>query len=263
MKIPLKRKIDSFLKEWKNTANHLPLIVKGARQIGKTESIRFFAHQNYKNIVEINFSLQPEFKKIFDQGFSVNNILKNISFIRPDSVFEKGNTLIFFDELQAMPNCATSLKSFKEDGRYDVICSGSLMGISYQEIEANSVGYKQEYRMYSMDFEEFLWAHGYKENQIEDIYHYLKNSQALPNLTFNILSECFKDYLVIGGMPAIVKNFIEKKNFSGSLELQRMLLNDYEEDIIKYASGLDKAKILNIYRSIPLFLGKDNKKFKI
>lgn len=263
MKIPLKRKIDSFLKEWKNTANHLPLIVKGARQIGKTESIRFFAHQNYKNIVEINFALQPEFKKIFDQGFSVNNILKNISFIRPDSVFEKGNTLIFFDELQAMPNCATSLKSFKEDGRYDVICSGSLMGINYQEIEANSVGYKQEYRMYSMDFEEFLWAHGYKETQIEDIYHYLKNTQPLPNLTFNILSECFKDYLVIGGMPAIVKNFIEQKNFSGCLELQRMLLNDYEEDIIKYASGLDKAKILNIYRSIPLFLGKDNKKFKI
>lgn len=263
MKTVLKRKIDVFLKEWKKRTKKLPLIVKGARQVGKTASIRIFAHKNYKHLVEINFVLQSEFRSIFDQGFAVDTIIKNISFINPGFVFEPGKTLIFFDELQALPNCATSLKSFKEDGRYDVICSGSLMGISYQAIESNSVGYKEEYEMHAMDFEEFLWAKGYRKNQIEDIYEYLKNVRAIPDVQFNVLSECFKDYLVTGGMPAVVKTFIEQKNYSGCLKLQRMLLRGYEEDITKYAAGLDKAKILNVYRSIPVFLGQENKKFQI
>ncbi|MGI5173884.1 ATP-binding protein [Treponema sp. OMZ 840] len=263
MKRILKRKIDRFLKEWKNRTKKLPLIVKGARQVGKTASIRIFAHKNYKHFVEINFALQTEFRSIFDQGFAVDTIIKNISFINPGFIFEPGKTLIFFDELQALPNCATSLKSFKEDGRYDVICSGSLMGLSYQAIESNSVGYKEEYQMYAMDFEEFLWAKGYRKNQIEDIYGYLKNVRAIPDVQFNVLSECFKDYLVTGGMPAVVKTFIKQKNYSGCLKLQRMLLRGYEEDITKYAAGLDKAKILNVYRSIPVFLGQENKKFHI
>ena len=154
----LKRKADNFLLSWKNDKAHLPLIIKGARQIGKTDAIEHFAKNNYKSVVEINFVLQKQFKSIFDDGFEVDTIIKNISFINPNFEFIPGETLLFFDEIQDCINCATSLKSFRIDGRYDVICSGSLMGINYHEIESNSVGNKQDYEMYSMDFEEFLWA---------------------------------------------------------------------------------------------------------
>ena len=171
----LKRKIDEYLIEWKSDLERKPLIVKGARQIGKTESIRNFAKSNYKSVIEINFVLQKQYKDIFNDGFEVDNIIKNISLRNPNFEFIPGNTLIFFDELQECINCATSLKSFNQDGRYDVICSGSLMGINYNEIESNSVGNKEDYEMYSMDFEEFLWAKGYKKEQIESLYEHMKN----------------------------------------------------------------------------------------
>ncbi len=148
----LRRKIDQYLIDWKNDKNKMPLIVKGARQNGKTDSIKNFAENNYKYLVEINFALDKQYLDIFDNGFDVDNILKNISFKNPDFKFVPNETLIFFDELQACPNCATSLKSFNQDGRFDVICSGSLMGINYKEIESNSVGNKIDYDMYSMDF---------------------------------------------------------------------------------------------------------------
>ena len=259
----LKRKIDMYLANWKSNPDHLPLIVKGARQIGKTSSIENFALNNYNSIVGINFALQKQYKSVFDDGFDVDTILKNISLINPDFVFIPGETLIFFDELQACPNCATSLKSFKIDGRFDVICSGSLMGISYREIESNSVGYKEDYEMYSMDFEEFLWAKGYKQEQIDAMYEKMLNITPLSNTEFDVMLENFREYIVLGGMPAIVKSFVENKNYSGTLKLQKQILLDYEEDITKYAQGLDQGKILNIYRKIPVFLGKENKKFQI
>ena len=252
-----------YLANWKSNPDHLPLIVKGARQIGKTSSIENFALNNYNSIVGINFALQKQYKSVFDDGFDVDTILKNISLINPDFVFIPGETLIFFDELQACPNCATSLKSFKIDGRFDVICSGSLMGISYREIESNSVGYKEDYEMYSMDFEEFLWAKGYKQEQIDAMYEKMLNITPLSNTEFDVMLENFREYIVLGGMPAIVKSFVENKNYSGTLKLQKQILLDYEEDITKYAQGLDQGKILNIYRKIPVFLGKENKKFQI
>lgn len=259
----LKRKIDMYLANWKLNPERLPLIVKGARQIGKTSSIENFALNNYKSMVGINFALQKQYKSVFDDGFDVDTILKNISLINPDFVFIPGETLIFFDELQACPNCATSLKSFKIDGRFDVICSGSLMGISYREIESNSVGYKEDYEMYSMDFEEFLWAKGYKQEQIDAMYEKMLNKTPLSNTEFDVMLKNFREYMVLGGMPAIVKSFVENKNYSGTLKLQKQILLDYEEDITKYAQGLDQGKILNIYRKIPVFLGKENKKFQI
>ena len=144
----LRRKIDAFLLDWKNNPDRKPLIVKGARQIGKTRSIEHFAAQNYENVIQINFVEQKKYKEIFNDGFEVDTILKNISLLNPDFRFMPGKTIFFFDELQACPNCATSLKFFKLDGRFDVICSGSLMGINYKEIESNSVGYKEDYEMY-------------------------------------------------------------------------------------------------------------------
>lgn len=259
----LRRKIDNYLLEWKSNSDKLPLIVKGARQIGKTASIKNFAENNYKSIIEINFALQKQFKDIFDEGFEIDTIIKNISLRKPEYEFVAGETLIFFDELQECPNCATSLKSFKLDGRYDVICSGSMMGINYNEIESNSVGYKEDYEMYSMDFEEYLWAKGYKTEQIEDLYKHMIEVVPFSDLEIQVMFENFREYVVLGGMPAIVNSFIKNKNYSGTLKLQKQILLDYEEDITKYAGGLDKGKILNIYRKIPMFLGKDNKKFQI
>ena len=259
----LKRKIDDFLIEWKNNKDRLPLIVKGARQIGKTDSIENFARNNYKYFIEINFALQPEFKSIFDNGFNVDTIISNISLINNDFVFVPGETLIFFDEMQDCINSATSLKAFNIDRRYDVICSGSMMGINYKEIESNSVGNKQDYTMHSMDFEEFLWAKGYKENQIEDLYRCMKECKPLTTTQFDVMMLNFKDYMILGGMPAIVAKYIENKNFSGILTMQEQILKDYEEDIAKYAEGFDKARILNAYRKVATFLGNENKKFQV
>ena len=171
--------------------------------------------------------------------------------------------MIFFDELQDYINCATSLKSFKLDGRFDVICSGSLMGINYNEIESNSVGYKEDYEMYSLDFEEYLWAKGYNNEQIEQLFQKMLAVQPLSTVEYEVMLENFKEYMVLGGMPQVVFTFIKQKNFSGTLKLQKQLLLDYEEDITKYAGGLDKGKILDIFRKIPVFLGKDNKKYQI
>lgn len=259
----LKRKIDKYLIDWKANPQRLPLIVKGARQIGKTASIELFASKHYKSVVEINFVLQKQYQSIFDDGFEVDTILRNISLINPDFTFPPNETLLFFDELQACPNCATSLKAFKLDGRFDVICSGSLMGISYKEIESNSVGHKEDYEMYSMDFEEFLWAKGYHTEQIDAMYEKMLSITPLSKVEFDVMMENFREYMVLGGMPAIVNSFVKNKNYSGTLKMQKQILLDYEEDITKYAQGLDKGKILNIYRKIPVFLGKENKKFQI
>ena len=259
----LKRKIDDFFIEWKNSSSKLPLIVKGARQIGKTNAIRNFGNNNYKTFIEINFALQPQFKTIFEEGFEVDNIIKNITLKMPELELNEHNTLIFFDEMQDCVSTATSLKAFREDGRYDVICSGSLMGINYKEIESNSVGNKEDYIMKSLDFEEFLWAKGYSNEQIDDLYKHMLDLKPLTDMQYNVMMSNFKEYMIVGGMPAIVSKFVENKNFSGILRMQQQILLDYEEDITKYAGGLDKTKILNCYRKIPVFLGNENKKFQI
>lgn len=259
----LKRKIDDYLIKWKKNPDRLPLIIKGARQIGKTNAIKNFGESSYKTYIEINFALQPQFKTIFEDGFEVDNIIKNITLKMPELELTENDTLIFFDEMQECVSTATSLKAFREDGRYDIICSGSLMGINYKEIESNSVGNKEDYIMRSLDFEEFLWAKGYKSEQIEDLYGHMLEQKLLSNTQYNVMMSNFKDYMIVGGMPAIVSKFIKNKNFSGILKMQQQILLDYEEDITKYAGGLDKTKILNCYRKISVFLGNENKKFQI
>lgn len=259
----LKRKIDAYLESWKNNPERKPLIVKGARQIGKTRSIEHFAAQHYKHVVKINFVEQIKYRDIFNDGFEVDTILKNISLLNPSFEFIPHHTLFFFDELQACPNCATALKFFQLDGRFDVICSGSLMGINYQEIESNSVGYKEDYEMHSMDFEEFLWAKGYDEQFIDNLYQSMIEVKPLSALQMEVLFTLFRDYICIGGMPEVVSTYIKNNNFSGTLSLQKQLLKDYEEDITKYVEGLDKAKVKAVYNHIPTFLAKENKRFQI
>ena len=259
----LKRKIDNYLLNWKSTSKRKPLVVKGARQVGKTESIRAFGKANYKSVIEINFVLQKKFRAIFDDGYEVDTIIRNISLLEPSWKFIPHETLLFFDELQKCPDCATSLKSFCEDGRYDVICSGSLMGIYYEEIESNAVGFKEDYEMHSMDFEEFLWAKGYREEQVENLYQHMLTLQPFSKIELDTMTDVFRDYMTLGGMPEVVKMYIDNGHFGGTLKLQRQLLKDYEEDITKYAKETDKAKILAVYSHISTFLAKENKKYQI
>ena len=258
----LKRKIDAYLKEWKNNPKHMPLIIKGARQIGKTASILNFASNEYEDVVYINFALEKKYKTIVDDGYDVNSIIKNISFLDPLKKFDKTNTLIIFDEIQDYPDIATSLKSFCLDKRYDVICSGSMLGINYNKIHSNSVGYKMDYEMYSMDFEEFLWALNYSDEQINIILEKMLNLEPFTNLQFGLFKKLFLDYCVLGGMPAIISSYIENNNFSNTLDMQKQIVLDYEEDVRKYAIGLDQTKIVSIYRSMPVQLAKENKKFQ-
>ena len=262
MALEINRKIDSFLKQWKESPDRKPLIIKGARQIGKTFSIEKFA-KSYANFVEINFVTNPEYRRIFTSGFSTDVIIKEISLQNPRFQFTPYQTLIFFDELQACPEAATSLKFFKLDGRYDVICSGSMLGVNYKDISSVSVGYKEDFEMHSLDFEEFLWAKGYRAEQIEDMYSHMKTLTPFSENEYDVWLSNFRDFTVLGGMPAVVKKFIQNGNFSGTLQEQRQILTDYEEDITKYAEGLDKGMVKNIYSHIPVFLAKENKRFQI
>lgn len=257
----LKRKIDIFLEDWKSNPDRKPLIVKGPRQVGKTESIRRFGDANYESVIYINFVEEPKYKLIATDGYSADSIVKNISRMDPTKKFVAGGSLIIFDEMQEFPDIATALKFFKIDGRFDVICSGSMLGINYRKIESNSVGYKSDYEMYSMDFEEFLWARGY--DAASDMLEHMKDLVPFNEVEMSVYGELFLDYCILGGMPAVVREFIEKGSFEGSLELQRQLIIDYKEDIRKYAEGLDQARILNVFNHIPAQLAKDNKKFQI
>ena len=262
--IYLKRKIDDFLLKWKADNDRKPLIVKGCRQIGKTESIRHFAKvAGYDSFIEINFVKEEKYKKIIVDGYTASAIIKNISLLDPSKRFIDGKTLIFFDEITEFPDIATSLKFFKEDGRFDVICSGSMLGVNYKKIESNSVGYKTDYEMYSLDFEEFLWAKGYKEDVIEDMLLHMKTFTPFNELEMSVYHGIFLDYVVLGGMPAVVKDYIQKGTFEGSLNTQHQLIADYKEDIRKYAQGVDQTRILNVFNSIASQLAKENKKFQI
>ena len=258
----LKRKIDDFLISWKESSDKKPLIVKGARQIGKTKSIEHFA-ECYENFVPINFALETKYQTICEDGFDADSIIKNISRIDPAKKFVDGKTLILFDEIQDFPEIAASLKSFCIDGRFDVICSGSMLGINYKKIQSNSVGYKSEFSMQSLDFEEFLWAKGYGDETVEDLLSHMKSGTAFNQTTMNVFNALFLDYCILGGMPKVVSNYIQKGTFEGSLELQQELIADYKEDIKKYVEGIDKTRVLNVFNHIPVQLAKENKKFQI
>lgn len=259
----LKRKIDSFLNQWKKSEDKKPLIIKGARQIGKTMSVEHFAIENYKSFININFVSEPQYKTIIRDGYTAEAITKNISMLSPKHKFIEGETLIFFDELQEFPEIATSLKFFKLDGRYDVICSGSLLGIHYKRIESNSVGHKIDYTLHSMDFEEFLWAKGYEESVIEDMYRHIIERTPFSELEHTVFMNLFMDYCILGGMPSIIDTHINSGIFEGILDMQRQLVLDYQEDVRKYVVGVEQTRILNVFNRIPVQLGQDNKKFQI
>ncbi len=221
-----------------------------------------FAKKNYENVVYINFALETKFTQILADGYDVESVIKNISLADPSFKFTPDKTIIIFDEIQENPDVATTLKSFKIDRKYDVICSGSMLGINYKKIHSNSVGAKTDYEMHSMDFEEFLWAKGYSQEQIDSILVHMIENKPFNENELSIFKSLFLDFCVLGGMPDVVKLYIETGTFSGTLDVQKQIRLDYEEDVRKYAESLDQTKIISVYRSIPAQLAKENKKFQ-
>lgn len=258
----IKRKIDKFLLDWKNDEERLPLVISGARQVGKTESILHFANENYENVVYINFIENPKFKGIVSDGYATQDIIKKISVADTSLRFIKNKTIIIFDEIQEQPDIATALKFFAIDKGYDVICSGSLLGINYKRIHSLSVGYKTDYEMYSLDFEEFLNANGYGEKYINDIFNHMLNLEKFSDVEYNTYKKMFLDYIVLGGMPKVVESYLSKNDFSDTDKIQMQIVDDYEGDVRKYVEGLSQSKIIKVLRSIPTQLAKVNKKFQ-
>ena len=257
------RKIDELLAEWRGNSARLPVLLNGARQVGKTESVRHFARKAYTNFIEVNFIRNPEFKGILNDGYSADAVIKRMSLINPALRFPAGCTLIFFDEIQEFPDIATTLKFFHEDGRFDVILSGSLLGIHYKRISSIAVGFKKDLVLRSFDFEEFLRARGYRDDFIERIYAHTAERRPFDALEEKVLRGHFMDFCVVGGMPKAVACFASSNTFEGILEIQRGILNDYRDDVRKYAEGLDQTRILNVFDHIAPQLAKENKKFQV
>lgn len=261
----LKRKIEDQLLEWKNTPNHSPLIVKGQRQCGKTSTINDFAAKNYKNVIYLNFFKNPGYMEIFTGSLEVDNLITTMSAILGnDAVFEPYETVIILDEIQDCPEARTALKFFKEDGRFDIIGTGSLLGVKGYGKKPKSVpvGAETLLEMFPLDFEEFLWANGINEQVFAKLQECLQNETPVPNALHNRMMQLLLQYTVIGGMPEVVQNFVDHKQMNLVLKIQRDILFSYEDDMIKYAEEKDKPLIRECFQSIPKQLSKENKKFQ-
>lgn len=258
----LKREILQKLQDWKQNKNKKCLIVQGARQIGKTYIIEYFGKNSYENFIELNFVENPSFCKIFEGDLDINTILANFSLYTPfASKLVPNKTLIFLDEIQACPNARTALKFFAIDKRFDVIASGSLLGISYEKVASYPTGYVEFLDMYPLTFIEFLWANNVSDDVISIIYNCFKNHEKVNDAMNLKLLEYFKQYIVIGGMPEVVNDFVNNHNYENVLKIQRNILIDYQNDIAKYAESTEKVKARACFLSIPAQLSKENKKF--
>lgn len=259
--IMLKRKITQELLAWKKRKNRLPLLVSGARQVGKTHSITQFAKEEYAHVVTINFAQNPQYASIFSGPLEVDEIVKRLSFFVPQARYVPGDTLFFFDEIQESPNARTALKFFALDNRFDVIASGSLLGISYKDETSLPVGYIDHCHMDSLDFEEFLWAYGYDDATFAILKEHLAHMAALPTEIHTRMFELLREYAVLGGMPNVLQHFFDTHNINEAIRVQKNILRDYRADIAKYAEGADKSKARACFDSIPRQLARDYKKF--
>ena len=260
----LRRKIQDTLLQWKNTPGHKPLIIKGCRQCGKTFSVRDFAKKNYKYEVYLNFLQDSSYASIFSGSLEVNHLVMMMSALLPDAVFEAGRTVIILDEIQDCPDARTALKFFHLDGRFDVICTCSLLGVRGYGKEPKSVpvGYETVIDMFPLDFEEFLWANGISEPMISILEECLKKESPVPEALHNRFRQLLLQYVVVGGMPEAVQLFVDTKQVGSVLQLQRDIIRSYEDDMIKYADKKDKGRIAECFQSIPKQLSKENKKFQ-
>jgi hypothetical protein len=258
----LRRKIEDKLIEWKNKKDKMCLVVKGARQVGKTYIIDQFARNNYKNYIYMNFDEMPSYKDIFNGDLDPETLIKQITLNIPNVNLVPNETIIFLDEIQNCPRARTALKFLSLDKRFDVIASGSLLGINYEEVPSFPVGYVENLEMYSLDFEEFLWANGISEEGIGYLKEYFDKNEEVPQATHDKMMNMFKEYIVVGGMPRIVSEYVTSHDFSKVLKMQRDIVDNYLDDIAKYAISSEKAKARECFLSIPKQLAKDYKKFQ-
>lgn len=261
----LKRKIEQSLNEWKNTPNHKPLIIKGCRQCGKTFSALDFAKKNYKHVVYLNFFENPDYASVFAGSLEIDYIVMMLSALLGNAaVFEAGETVLVLDEIQDCPEARTALKFFRVDGRYDVIGTGSLLGVKGYGKEPKSipVGSETVIDMYPLDFEEFLWANGIGTSVIETLRKSLESELPVPDALHNHMKQLLLQYTVVGGMPDAVQTFVDTKQMDEVLRIQRDIVRSYEDDMVKYAEEQDKSRIKECFQSIPKQLSKENKKFQ-
>ena len=265
----LKRKFTETLKQWKNTKKRECLLVNGARQVGKTFIIDVFGRENYQSYIYLNLFKNPEYKQIFEGELEPTEIYKRISLLVKNVKFIEGDTLIFIDEIQACSKARTALKFLAMDDKYDIIASGSLLGLHYNKLNQENaneisipVGYEREVEMHSLDFEEFLWATGVSESTIENLKEYYEQKKALPDSVKDLYQNKLREYLVVGGMPAVVNAFVETSNFQEAFKVQQKIFKAYEDDIQHYATNTERPKIRACYYSIPRQLAKEYSKFQ-
>lgn len=269
----LKRKIETYLAEWKKSETRKPLVIKGMRQCGKTYIVRKFANENYENVVYVNFILEPDKKSAFTGNIDVDTIILNLSAMIKGSRFIEGKTCVILDEIQECREARTALKSFQIDGRFDIIATGSLLGVKgygksrkkKDESEGQDsvpVGYETVIDMYPLDFEEFLWANGISDAVIDAVRSCFESEKAVPDGIHKVMMDLLYRYIIVGGLPEVVSCFLETRNIEQIYKLQRSLITEYEEDMVKYADEADKPHIRECFESIPKQLAKENKKFQ-
>ena len=258
----LTRKITTQLQAWLSRDDRKSLVVKGARQVGKTFSIELFARMNYESYIYINFEETPSLKRIFEGDLDTTTLIKQITLHVPGASIIPRRTVIFLDEIQSCAGARTALKFLTQDSRFDVIASGSLLGINYGEVSSFPVGYTDQIEMHSLDFEEFCWAMGVSQSTLDDLQGYYKRREPVPEATHVKMMQLFREYIVVGGMPAAVASFAEKGDFGEVLRIQRAITSDYLDDIAKYAKDSEKAKARACFLSLPRQLAKDYKKFQ-
>ena len=266
----LKRKIYDYLLKWKETHKNECLIIKGARQVGKTFLIEKLFAKEYKSFIRINFYEHSEYKNIFEENLSAEEILKRITANIPNAQIIPGDTLLFLDEIQTCAKARTALKFLAQSDKVDVVATGSLLGLAYgqdsdpevEQVDSVPVGSENQIIMYPLDFEEFLWALGYDNSAIEYLKGYFDNKQKVPNELNKKYEQLLREYLVVGGMPEVVGDFVNNKDFGRVQEIQNKILNSYEDDIVNHAKSTEKTKVKRCYQSIPSQLARENKKFK-
>ena len=266
-----RRKIENTMLSWKQSINRKPLVIKGCRQCGKTSSVLEFARKHYKNVVYLDFHEHKEYKSFFAGALDVDTIVLNMSMGLKGVKFIERNTCLVFDEIQDCPNARSSLKFFSLDGRYDVICTGSLLGVNgYKTKEEEEeerrasipVGFEHIVTMYPMDFEEWLWANGIEKQHTDYLLKCLKDVTPVMEAIHYRMRELLRLYIVVGGMPDAVNTFVQSNNMNEVRIVQQNIVDNYKADMLKYALQEDKAKIRECFDSIPSQLAKENKKFQ-
>lgn len=265
-----KRKIEHQLESWLQDSAHKPIIIKGVRQCGKTSSVKDFAKKHFKNVVYLDFREHPEYKKFFIPNLDVDSIIMRLTAAMPAAIIEPHDTCFVFDEVQDCPRARGALKYFHLDGRYEVMCTGSLLGVNgyktgeEQAEEAESsipVGFEEIVNMYPMDFEEWLWANGIRQMHVDYLKKCYDNLTPVDTAIHDRFRELLRLYVIVGGMPEAVTTFIETKQIGKVLNIQRRIIDEYKADMIKYALPADKSRIRECFESIPAQLAREYKKF--